>query len=147
MGSILAKRYQQIRNGTTSCSEIRHQQTWQPLTIVLQACYIPPLLEIPGNPQERSSLVYAFQDQTWTSRHQQIRQIGRVSRTLIMPDWATATSSHNQSVITGRIYSSRFSREQSGTGTDYIQTLRQQCRLGLLSLKWLHTLPKFFLCF
>ena len=30
-GSIQAKRYQQIRNGATSCSEIRHQQTWQPL--------------------------------------------------------------------------------------------------------------------
>ena len=39
MGSIPAKRHQQIRNGTTSCSEIRHQQTWQSLKIVLQTCY------------------------------------------------------------------------------------------------------------
>ena len=60
-------------------------------------------------------------------------------RTPTMPDWATTTtSSHNQSVITGR---------RAGTGTDYLQTFRQQSHLGLLSLKWLHTLLKLFFCF
>ena len=76
MGSIPAKRHQQSRDGATSCSEIRHQQTWQPLLCYRRA--VSPKLEIPGDTQERSSPVYALQYQTWTSRHQQIRQLDRV---------------------------------------------------------------------
>ena len=58
IGSIPTKCHQQIRDGATLCSEIRHQQTWQ-----LLLCYrhaIPPRLEFPETRRKEARLCMLF---------------------------------------------------------------------------------------